>query len=77
VAGCTTGVYVGRYQLGSFEEVWGVKAIAEILAMPGAFGLMAAAEAEGELSASILAPGRSATEAMRRFRRTFRTSKRR
>jgi FlaA1/EpsC-like NDP-sugar epimerase len=24
VAGCTTGVYVGRYQLGSFEEVWGL-----------------------------------------------------
>ena len=39
---------VAQLHAASFEEVWGVKAIAEILAMPGAFGLMAAAEAEGD-----------------------------
>ena len=39
---------VAQLHAASFEEVWGIKAIGEILAMPGAFGLMAAAEAEGD-----------------------------
>ena len=33
---------VAALHAASFEEAWGVQAIAEILAMPGAFGLLAA-----------------------------------
>ena len=39
---------VAALHAASFEEAWGVEAVAEILAMPGAFGLLAAVERSEE-----------------------------